>query len=338
MNGDEGDEGKEEGCERDGKGGNSEVPGKGEEAGRDNGGTEEDEAAQKSPPARGLPPAPAVAAECEHVVPEWLRHGERINVMRNERKYGALFTSVVPGQLYIPPSPLPRNLRPQTQQRQKHKQTHTQRSSCRLYDARLNVPLVTARAAGTLIHSPRRRRLHGCWPTSPSIRHTGSSIADTAPPMVCVAQVYPHTGVSTHRCVLRFNSRGSIQVYPNLHATPGRRAHTEMGDGQTTQHGTWYSPLPSFEPSLALPPLPTTTHHPHSTAATMAAPRPRRATHNHITHSHSMRTTFDSLTAFLSLSTPSPAPHLAGPGPGLARVNISAHASGAVVLCGACAP
>lgn len=90
MNGDEGDEGKEEGCERDGKGGNSEVPGNGEEAGRDNGGTEEDEAARKSPPARGLPPAPAVAAECEHVVPEWLRHGERINVMRNERKYGAL--------------------------------------------------------------------------------------------------------------------------------------------------------------------------------------------------------------------------------------------------------
>eukprot|EP00962_Isochrysis_galbana_P014245 scaffold4066_cov107-Isochrysis_galbana.AAC.1 len=43
--------------------------------------------------------------------------------------------------------------------------------------------------------------------------------------MVCVTQVYPHTGVSTHRCVLRFNSRGSIQVYPSpsIHATPGLR-------------------------------------------------------------------------------------------------------------------
>eukprot|EP00962_Isochrysis_galbana_P053937 scaffold25482_cov165-Isochrysis_galbana.AAC.2 len=60
--------------------------------------------------------------------------------------------------------------------------------------------------------------------------YSGSSIADTAAPVVCVTQVYPHTGVSTHRCVLRFNSRGSIQVYPRskypCHTRLSARIHT----------------------------------------------------------------------------------------------------------------
>eukprot|EP00962_Isochrysis_galbana_P030147 scaffold9750_cov116-Isochrysis_galbana.AAC.6 len=81
----------------------------------------------------------------------------------------------------------------------------------------------------------------------------GSSIADTAAPMVCVTQVYPHTGVSTHRCVLRFNSRGSIQVYPSIHATPAgvacgarKRVLACLSEGVVSiARASWSSPASS---------------------------------------------------------------------------------------------